>query len=452
MMKKEIQFFLLFGMVNLLCANLRAENSLSTKNLSAHSAISNCVACKMVLISPRGTSKSDLEIAALQRKIKTSPLPAPLFERLGWLFVAKARSANDPGFYNLVEQTALCLEAQEPGNSSALLLRGHALQSLHKFKEAEPIARALVQKRGASFDFGLLGDILMDRGQMAQGIEAYQKMMELKPDLHSYTRAAHARWIKGDVEGAAELISMATDAGSSRNAEATAWSYTRRAAYELQLGHLLESRDAVNAALQLQSDNAAALFFRGRIELAQGETNHAIDSLQRAAKLNALPEYQWILADVLDLAGRKSEAVAVESELNKRGAQEDPRTFALYLATRRIKSDVASKLVQRELIERSDIFTHDALAWAYNASGKFSEAKVQSNLALREGTEDARLFFHAAVIANALSEITEARAYSQKAAALRPMLFPSEQKQLAELNGRLFGGQTQAKIETSERN
>ncbi|MEO6182895.1 MAG: tetratricopeptide repeat protein [Verrucomicrobiota bacterium] len=404
------------------------------------------------MIAPHGKSKSDVEISELQQKIKTSPIPAPLLERLGWLFVAKARTANDPGFYNLVKQTALCLEAHEPDSTAALLLRGHALQSLHNFKEAEPIARTLVKKRGTSFDYGLLGDILMDRGRMAQGIEAYQKMMELKPDLHSYTRAAHARWLKGDVEGAAELISMATDAGSSRNAEATAWSYTRRAAYELQLGNLSESFSAVNAALQLEPDYAAALFFQGRIELAQGQTNNAIDSLTRAVKLNALPEYQWVLADVLILAGKKTESAAVELKLNKRGAQEDPRTFALYLATRREKPEVALKLVERELTERADIFTHDALAWALHAAGKFSEARTQSDLALSEGTEDARLFFHAAVIAQAVGNAKNALTYSQKAAAIQQMLFPSEQKQLAELNGRLVGGQSQALIKTSERN
>ena len=450
-MKKEIQFFLLIGLANLLCVKLCAEDA-PLKSSPSLSPLSTCAACKIALIAPRGKSKSDIKIAELQQKIKSSPMPAPLLEQLGWLFVAKARSANDPGYYNLVEQTALCLEAHQADSTAALLLRGHALQSLHKFKEAEPIARKLMEKRGASFDFGLLGDILLDRGEVAQGIEAYQKMMDLKPDLHSYTRAAHARWIKGDVEGALELISLATEAGSSRNAEATAWSYTRCAAYNLQLGNLSESLRAVNAALRLEPDYAAALFFRGRIELAQGQTNSAIGSLTLAAKLNPLPEHQWILADALNLAGKKSEAAVFELNLNRRGAQEDPRSFALYLATRREKPELAVKLAERESTQREDIFTHDALAWALNATGKVSEACAQSDLALREGTEDARLFFHAAVIAEAAGNLKEALAYSQKATAIQQMLFPSEQKQLVELSGRLVGGQTQAKIKTSERN
>ncbi len=445
-MKKGIQFFLVFAVANLLWTNVRAENKSTEKSAASPpvSVLSTCTACKIILIPPRGQAESDKEILKLQQKIKTSPFPGHLLERLGWLLVSRARSANDPGLYNLVEQCALCIEAHQPESSAALLLRGHALQSLHRFKEAEPIARKLVEKRGSSFDFGLLGDILMDRGQVTQGIAAYQKMMDLKPDLHSYTRAAHARWIKGDVEGAVELISMATAAGSSLNAEPTAWSYTRRAAYELQLGRLADSFRSVRAALRLQPDYAAALFFQGRIELAQGQTNDAVKSLQRAATLNPLPEYQWLLADALELAGKHDEAVAFASNLKKRAAQEDPRTFALYLATRREKPKTALKLIERELSERADIFTRDALAWALLAAGKFSEARTQSNLALAEGTEDARLFFHAAMIAEAIGNSQEALALSQKATALRQMLFPSEQNQLAELKGRSAGAIAQA--------
>ncbi|MEO7297281.1 MAG: tetratricopeptide repeat protein [Verrucomicrobiota bacterium] len=435
-------------MAGSLCLDVRAGKSVSAKERPTPLVI--CDACKIILIPPHGTNRSDLELLTIQQKIKKSSTPGPLIEQLGWLFVSKARSGNDAGYYNLVEQTALCLEAQQPESSGALLLRGHSLQSMHKFKEAEPIARKLVEKRGASFDYGLLGDILIDRGQMLEGIEAYQKMIELRPDLHSYTRAAHARWLKGDVEGAEELISMATSAGSSRDAEATAWSYTRRAAYELQLGHLSESLRAANVALQLQPDYAAALFFKGRIQIAQGQTNDAIASLTHAVKLTRLPEYQWLISDLLNLSGKKSEAGAVELELSKHGAQEDPRTLALYLATRRTNSEVAVKLAERELTQRADIFTHDALAWALHSAGKFTEAREQSKLALREGTEDARLFFHAAVIAQSDKDPKAALAYSKRATAIQQMLFPSEQKQLAELNGRVVGAQSQAKIKTSE--
>src|SRR4029078_3555825 len=89
------------------------------------------------------------------------------FERLGWAFVAKARESFDPGFYKLAEQCAHSIEKRNPQSQDAMLLRAHVLQNLHRFKESEALARRLVRQRGLSFDYGLLGDALMEQGKLS---------------------------------------------------------------------------------------------------------------------------------------------------------------------------------------------------------------------------------------------------------------------------------------------
>ena len=71
-------------------------------------------------------------------------------------------------------------------------IRGHALHQLHRFHEAEVIARTLVTKREFVLDYALLGDTLMEQGRLAEAATAYQKMIDLKPFYQSYTRAAAA--------------------------------------------------------------------------------------------------------------------------------------------------------------------------------------------------------------------------------------------------------------------
>ena len=118
---------------------------------------------------------------------------------------ARARapgSRNDAGDYKLAEAAADCLQATYPDESAALLLRGHVLHQLHRFKEAEQIARQLVARRTVVLDYGLLGDALMEQGRLDEAAAAYQRMIDLKPFYQSYTRAAHVRWMKGDLEGA----------------------------------------------------------------------------------------------------------------------------------------------------------------------------------------------------------------------------------------------------------
>src|SRR5205814_6359857 len=98
------------------------------------------------------------------------------------------------------------MEKRNPQSQEAMLLRAHVLQNLHRFKESETLARRLVQQRALSFDYGLLGAALMGQGKLGGAVDAYQGMMNVKPDLRAYARAADVRWLQGDLEGASEAM------------------------------------------------------------------------------------------------------------------------------------------------------------------------------------------------------------------------------------------------------
>jgi tetratricopeptide (TPR) repeat protein len=386
-----------------------------------------------LVLAPLPVSTSiDETIAQQQALILKGSATEMGLERLGWSFVNKARLSFDAGFYKLAEQCAACMEAHGMRGPDTLLLRAHALQSIHRFAEAEALARELVKLRERSFDYGVLGDILIDQGRVREGAAAYQKMVDLRPDLQSYARAAHVRWLTGDLDGAIELMSRATKASSPRDPAAAAWAFTRLALYQLQRGAMKQALWSCDAALSMQSDYAPAMLARGRILLAMDRTDDAIVELKRAENLNPLPEYKWTLAEALNSAGNGDEAAAVESQITERSAIEDPRTVSLYLATRHHDIERAVRLAQQELTNRQDVFTHDALAWALAAAGRISEAQQHIAEALKEGTADARLYFHAGVIAALNNDHKAATRWLEKATATKQMLLPSERMQLAE--------------------
>jgi len=155
-----------------------------------------------------------------------------------------------------------------------------------------------------------------------------------------------------------------------------------------------------------------------------------VDVLQNAVKLNPLPEYQWTLAEALRAAGRENEASALEAQLCQRGASSDPRTLALYLATRHESPETALRFARAELESRSDVFTHDALAWSLAAAGKVTEAHSEMQRAMAEGTQDARLFFHAGIIASQAGHSADAERWLRKASELSHLLLPSERNEL----------------------
>jgi tetratricopeptide (TPR) repeat protein len=400
---------------------LRRAGSAAT----AKEAVGKPESCRLVLSPLAADSALDQEIARQQTLVLNDSSPEIQLERLGWIFVKKARLSFDAGFYKLAEQCAACLEARGSRGAETLLLRAHALQSLHHFAEAETAARELIGMRQRPFDYGVLGDILIDEGKVREGAAAYQKMVDLRPDLQSYARAAHVRWLTGDLAGALELMKLATAASSPHDPEAGAWAFTRRALYQLQSGATTDALQSCAAALSMQGNYAPALLVRGRILLVINRTAAAVVELQRAAELNPLPEYRWAFAEALTVAGDRREAAKSEAQIAA-SANEDPRTISLYLATRHQDVERAVVLAQQELTNRGDVFTHDALAWALAAAGRVTEAQQHIDKALAEHTVDARLFLHAGVIAALNNDHRQARRWLDQAATIPRLLLPSE--------------------------
>ena len=398
---------------------------------------------KIVLTPIGGESKIDVQIAELQAQIKEAPERHMLLERLGWAFVAKARLSSDPGYYTLAEQTAKAMMVAAPDNPAAALLLGHVSHAQHRFAEAETIARSLTSRREFVFDYALLGDALMEQGKLDEAVEAYQKMVDLKPCLQTYSRVAHMRWLKGDLRGAIAASRLAITGGSPREPEPIAWAYTRLAQYELQAGNVERASANVELAEQFVPDYAPALLMRGRLLSAQRKYEQAVGPLQRAAQISPLPEYLWTLADALRAGGHEDEAVKVETEISKTGAVADGRTFSIFLASRRSEIDRALNLATAEFKERQDIFTHDAIAWAQLSAGRIGEAREHMHNALAEGTQDARLFYHAGVIAAAAGDDAQALEFFNKARGIEQMLLPSERVALGQRTAALLENKAQ---------
>jgi tetratricopeptide (TPR) repeat protein len=301
---------------------------------------------------------------------------------------------------------------------------------MHRFQEAEEVARRLVQQRGAPFDHGLLGDVLMEQGLLEEATQAYQIMLDLKPGLQSYVRASLLRWLRGDLNAAIELMGLAARSGSPRDAEAVAWAYSRLALFKLQEGSVSEARQAVEAALTYDAEHASALLARGKILLAQQQPADAVKDFAHAVELSPLPEYLWWLSEAYLAVGLPDRARETGARIERRGPVDDPRTTALYLATRGREVETAVFLAEQQLTSRRDVFTFDALAWALHRAGRNTEAERAMCQALREGTRDARLYLHAGTIALANDRLDEARNWLGEAHAMRQVLLPSEQSQL----------------------
>jgi predicted Zn-dependent protease len=96
------------------------------------------------------------------------------------------------------------------------------------------------------------------------------------------------------------------------------------------------------------------------------------------------------------------------------------RQLALFYADHDRRPDEALRLARLEAAGRGDVYTDDALAWALHANGRDVEAKRAASRALRLGTDDPVLHYHAGVIAAALARPARAAWHLDRALALNP--------------------------------
>lgn len=392
---------------------------------------------RILLTSHTGDSELDRRVAKAQAEIRAGRAVVANLEKLGRLWIGKARTEHDPGYYKLAEQCAGAIESRQPGDHGARLLRGHVLQSLHRFAEAETIARTLVTDRGEFADHGLLGDVLYDRGDVRGALTHYQRMLDLKPCLQSYVRAAQVRWIRGDHTNAKNLLRLAISAGSARDPEALTWAYARLALVELQSGDTAAADEACARGLQIDPQAANLLLVEARIRAARAEHRNALASAQRAAQSCPLPEHRWLVADLAREAGEVALHDATDAALRRTGAIDDPRHYALYLLSRSRELPLALELAERELQSRQDVFTHDLHAWALFLSGRLEQAHTAITAAQALETDDARIHYHAGAIAAARGDRATAQARFAAAERQSALLWPSERRDLRERAARL---------------
>jgi tetratricopeptide (TPR) repeat protein len=388
------------------------------------------------LVPATGDEDVDLRIRAAQEAVRArTDLPA--LERLANALLAKARWSGDAGYYKLAERCADAVAITAPGDASALLLRGHVLHALHRFADAETLARQAVAARGSFLDQGLLGDVLLDQGRLQDALDCYNRMLALRPCLQGFARAAQVRWLRGDLAGAKELLELAAGSGSRRDPEPLAWVRVRLGAIALQANDLTEAAAQADTALELVRDYPAALLLRGRAALARGDAAAACDALAQASARCPQPEYLWAAAEALRAAGRPDDAAVVEAQLLATGAAEDPRTFAQFLLSRGESPAQALALLQQELRQRQDVFTHGAHALALLRTGDVAGARAAATAALAEGTREPRLLLQAGAVLLAAGERARAADVLAGAASQQQALLPGERRELAALRATL---------------
>jgi tetratricopeptide (TPR) repeat protein len=365
-------------------------------------------------------------VRRLEIKIQRDPRDLKSLATLGLAYEQRWRETGDSSFLPLAAhalRNAHALSLNDPLTTQGL---GSLALTRHEFGRALVLGRLAIRVAPYSANpYGIEGDALLELGRYPQAFAAFQKMVDLKPNLSSYARVSYARELSGDLPGAITAMRMALDAAAG-DREGYAWT-------AVQLGKLYWMRGDGKTAAGLYRDALAifpgyvyALDALAPIEAARGHLSRAIAFEKRAIDAIPLPQFVGQLGDLYARAGqphaaREQEATVrvIQRLLGVNGVKVDLET-AVYRADHRIDPAGTIALARKARALRPSIFGDDALAWALDRGGRCAEALTWSQRSLRLGTRDSLLYFHRGMIEQCLGHGVPARAWFARALALNP--------------------------------
>ena len=370
--------------------------------------------------NPLAILKTDDQIAAYQVLIQSAPENLHYQNRLAAAYIQKVRETTDFGYLDRASKIVDNVVAADRHDYEALRLRSEIELERHNFARVAEDSRELTRLAPDDpWNWGTLGDALIELGQYDAAAEAYQKMVTLRPDMASYNRAAWFRFLAGDMPGAIEIMQRAIASGSP-SAENTAWCQVELGNLYLKSGRSADAEKAFAAAVKAFPGYHPGYGGLGKSQAVQGRLKEAIASYERAQASTPLPDYAAALYDLYHASGDEKKAqqerdlIDVYDHLNLSNGEKANRNVAMIYSDHNWRPERALELAKAELEMRKDIYTYDALAWALYRNQRYGEAKAAIAEAMKLGTPEPMFYYHAQQIALALGDNAQAAEYGNK--------------------------------------
>lgn len=375
-------------------------------------------------------------VEGLLETLKTEPEDLKTRLQLAKEYMQEGRVTGDYTYYNaaaleLIDGVLL----KKPQHFEAICLKAMVFLSQHRFAEARELAeQARTQNPYNSFVYGLLTDACVELGDYTQAVAMTDQMVNIRPDIRSYSRVSYLREIHGDLPGAVEAIQMAVAAGYPGN-EDTEWA-------RMVLAHLYEDSNQLDKAeqeykiaLEERPDYPFALAGMGRVARYRGDYAAAVDYLERARDVMADVAFLEELCDLYRLNGQAAKAdecarITIDALLadditasrdKNSGHYSDLELAKIYLKTN--QPDKALARAQAEYQRRpQNIDACETLAWALYKNGRAMEAWPLMQTALRTKSQTPERLVRAGLIGIAAGQTAEGAAQIDRGLALKPYL------------------------------
>jgi len=302
----------------------------------------------------------------------------------------------------------------------------------HHFAAARDLASSLTKiEPGKSRGFALLGDALLEFGDLDEAAAAYTEMEKRRADrVEIEPRLARLELMRGAIDSARKRLEKAIEAAgetSPFSPENVAWCLVEAGQLAFNSGEWDATEKYFQSALVALPDDIAAREHLAELRAAQEKYDESIRLYEQVIGRTSRPEFSHALGDVYAAMGKLTEAAmwhARARDAYLKNANEGNAHYFHHLAG--FFADVednpaeALKWARRDLELRHTAAAEDALAWALYRGGQFAEAAEIMKRIVARGTTDAHILEHAGMIFLAAGDPDRGKKMLAEAARINP--------------------------------
>ncbi len=318
-------------------------------------------------------------------------------------------------------------------NATGLFMQARVEYESHHFAAARDRALALTKiEPGKSRAFALLGDALLEFGDLDLAAAAYEEMQKRKGDpVETKTRLARLDLMRGASDSARKHFEKAVEAArdlSPPQPEMVAWCLVQLGQLAFNTGQWDAAEKHFQSAIAELPGDTGALEHLGELRAAQDKYDEAIHLYEKVIARIPRPEFWQAMGDVYAAMGKPAAAAATwharARDTYLKNAQEGNSHYFHHLAGFFSETEEnpveALKWARKDLELRHSAAAKDALAWALYRAGEFESAANAARETLTSGSKDAHILFHAGMIFLAAGDFVQGKEILAEAARVNP--------------------------------
>jgi tetratricopeptide (TPR) repeat protein len=381
-------------------------------------------------------------IARAQRRLTQVPGDWTTWAELGVAYVQQARISGDPSYYPRADGVLRrSLRIRPAGNATALVGLGALAAARHDFARALRYGQRAVRLDDASaIAWGVVTDAQVELGRYGAAAESVQRMLDLRPDTGSLTRASYLLELRGDLAGARRMLDLALGYAPTAADAGYVLYYLGELAWNA--GDLTTAQARYTEGLRRAPGYLPLLEGRAKVAAARGDRPAALADYATLAARLPLPAYLVGYGDLLAAAGDRAGAerqyavVRAQQRIAASYGVDVDLDLALFDA-----DNGASAAALREagtaLARRPGVLAEDAYGWALHVAGRDGQALPHARAALRLGTRSALFRYHLGVVEAAAGRTADACRDLSLALATNPHFSPLHAPEARALLARL---------------